>query len=741
VLLLAPFCLRLLPLRKIEGFFVPALLRFQNSAASAGRIANRKQVTMQIIQSLHRKSLPYLFTLSLLAPMALGIAGADPATTTPSQSSQSAAPATAKTTSQGKTATASTPAKSSKASPTQPQPTITESPMIVVTAATRTPQPQETTAATTTVLTRQELDDAKYASVPDALGSVPGLTVAPDGMPGSLTAVYIHGMESRDTLVTVDGRRQAVGLDGQDDNLTNLTLDDVDQIEVVRTPCSAAQGGGAMGGVINIVTLSGKGLTTPESSVSEEAGSFNTFRENIQSRGAVDNFDYAVSATRQDSIYPALSTGTPGPFGAPGFAGQADQYRNTGYRGNFGYQITPAVYVDLHTIYSNAYSSSPGTYNFPDPTANFLVEDWSLSPEVIAQVTSFYKTKLYYTHDQQRQVYDDPYNLGMSFGSSLQGDIFRTQVNTESVDWQNDFQVARNWSITTGVQSDYHNFYQYDDGIGVRAFQGNQSNIGGYISSQWQPLPGLNILNSGRYDSYSAYEGSFSWRQGVSYRVAPTQTLLHASVARAFTPPTLQDTVYSYPPFYYPNPNLVPETDLGWEAGVEQPLFDDRVTPSATYFHNDLHNSIQPVGTSVQNIAQATTDGVEVGLTVKPCPTVTAKIGYTYLDAVNDTAQIRLIRRPRNSLDFTGTWQPLAPLTFTLGGDWVVGRQDYDPISGNPNFVAPDYFVLRATANYRINDHVSIWIRGENLTDRNYQPVLGYYAPSIAGYGGIKVSF
>jgi len=53
----------------------------------------------------------------------------------------------------------------------------------------------------------------------------------------------------------------------------------------------------------------------------------------------------------------------------------------------------------------------------------------------------------------------------------------------------------------------------------------------------------------------------------------------------------------------------------------------------------------------------------------------------------------------------------------------------------------PDYFVLRATANYQINKNVSIWLRGENLTDRNYQPTQGYYAPSIAGYGGIKVSF
>jgi len=132
-------------------------------------------------------------------------------------------------------------------------------------------------------------------------------------------------------------------------------------------------------------------------------------------------------------------------------------------------------------------------------------------------------------------------------------------------------------------------------------------------------------------------------------------------------------------------------------------------------------------------------------VTVKPWSTVTANVNYTYLNAVNDTAQTRLIRRPRNSLNFTGTWKPLPPLTLTMGGSWVVGRQDdvFDPL---PPYTSaqtdvPDYFVLRATANYQINKNVSIWLRGENLTDRNYQPTQGYYAPSIAGYGGIKVSF
>ena len=726
----------------------------KKSAAWAGRIANRKQVIMQIIQSVHRKGLRLLPALLLFTPLAFTPVWADPppvvAGPTPPVTAPTQPRATAKSDAQAKGTVASKPAETSTASSGKSQPVVTL-PTIVVTAATRNTQPIDTTATTTTVLTNQDLLDNNYASVPDALQSVPGLAVVTSGNPGAQTSVFIHGLDARQTLVTIDGRRQAVGLSGADDDLANLTLDNVDQIEVVRTPVSSEQGGSAMGGVINLVTLSGKGITTPEGSVSEEAGSFNTFRENAQSRGQVGDFDYAVSASRQDSIYPALSPGDAADF-SPGFAGQADQYRNTSYRGNFGYQLSPDIYVDLHSAYGNAYTSSPGIYLFPDPTASLLIEDWNLSPEIVAKVADFYTTKLYYTRDQQRQADNDPFlaNQLISFGSSPQGAQTRLQIDTDSIDWQNDFQLAHNWTITAGIQGDNRSYYEYDNVLGFQTLHGHDNNIGGYVSSQWQPLTGLNVLSSVRSDAYSAFGKSLSWRQGVSYRVAPTQTLVHASVSSAFTPPSIQD-LYVYnagSPFFgpfLPNPKLHPETDLGWEAGVEQPLWDDRVTPSATYFHNDVRGDIEnvqlPSGAFInENLNRVTTDGVEVGVLVKPWSTVTLQGDYTYLNAVNDTTQLRLVRRPRNSLDFTGTWKPIDPLTLTLGGNWIVGREDLNAISGAQQD-APDYFILRASATYRINDHVSIWIRGENLTDRNYQPALGYLAPSIAGYGGIKVSF
>ena len=101
----------------------------------------------------------------------------------------------------------------------------------------------------------------------------------------------------------------------------------------------------------------------------------------------------------------------------------------------------------------------------------------------------------------------------------------------------------------------------------------------------------------------------------------------------------------------------------------------------------------------------------------------------------------RLLRRPRDSFNFTATYRPINPLTLSLGGSWVVDRDDIDNLSPYGDIQAPDYFVLRGNATWRINDHVTVWLRGENLTGVSYQPVLGYPALGMAGYGGVKVSF
>jgi vitamin B12 transporter len=611
-------------------------------------------------------------------------------------------------------------AEDAASSPHAPGDAPTENEMhnIVVSAATRNTQAPDTTATDTTVVTEEDLESGRYEDVTSALEKVPGVAVVQTGVPGQVTSVFIHGADSNQTLFTIDGRPQPVGLSGATD-FSNLTLDNIAQIEVVKTPVAAVQGGSATGGVINLVSLNGRGLAQPVSSVSFEGGSFDTFREQAQSRGSDGNFDYAVSASDETSDNDR----------------QNENYRNTVYRGNFGYQATPTIYVDLHTGYSLADAGSPNTIETPDPVAHLQTQDWFLSPEVSAKVTDFYTTKLYYNHDQTRQNYIDLYTdlANFQFPSNT-----RLNLTTDSYDWQNNLQIAHNWQITAGVQGSNTLAAQVDELAGVTTIRNSLSNIGGYAQSQWQPLTGLNVLSSIRYDGYSDYAGALSWRQGVSYEIAPTKTVVHASGSSSYTPPSAED-------LYFPgfsNPNLKPETALSYEAGVEQPLFGGKLTPSATYFHNNITNYILslPPNFLPENVGDVTTDGVELDFAARPIDQLKLDLNYTYLNATNDTENIRLVRRPRDSLNFTIDYTPIEPLTLDLGGSWVVDREDIDPVTFE-QVDAPDYFTLRAAATYQINKYVTVWIRGENLTSQSYEPVLGYPALGLGGYGGIKISF
>ncbi len=597
-------------------------------------------------------------------------------------------------------------------------PTENEMPNIVVSAATRTSQAPDTTATDTTVLTQQDLESARYQTVADALTKVPGVAVTPYGAPGQITSVFIHGNDSNQTLLTIDGRPQTgAGISGAYD-FAGLTLDNVAQIEVVKTPSSSVAGDAA-GGVINLVSLNGRGLDHPVSSVSFEGGSFNTFREQAQSRGSEGNFDYAVSGSDTTSDSDRLN----------------ENYRNVVYRGNFGYQIAPTVYFDVHTGYSLIDAGTPGPLTFFDPLAHIRTQDWFVSPEVSAKVSDFYTTKFWYDHDQSRQTYLDFYT-----GAYTPSDT-RLDIDTESYDWQNNLQLAHNWQITTGIQGSSQHAQQIDSESAIELINfetpsninNHLDNTAAYVQSQWQPLTGLNVLTSARYDVYSDYANAFSWRQGVSYEVAPTKTVLHASGSSSYTPPSVQDLYYAP----YNNPSLKPEKTLGWEAGVSQPLFKHRLTPSLTCFQNQIRDDIVDDANYVpQNVDRATTEGVELDIAAQPIDEVKLDLNYTYLDARDDTSDTRLIRRPRDNVNFTIDYTPLQQVTLDLGGSWVVNRDD-----GSPSVEQPDYFVLRASATYQINKWVTLWVRGENLTNQYYEPVLGYPALGLGGYGGIKVSF
>ena len=154
----------------------------------------------------------------------------------------------------------------------------------VVVSATRFDIPLDQSPASASVISSEELEQKQIQRVSDALREVPGLSVVQTGTAGQLTSVFTRGLRSEHTQVLLDGIPINQGLQGAF-NFADLTTDDIDRIEIVRGPQSTLYCPRALAGVIQIFTKQGTG--TPGVTVSAEGGSYDTFREALQSDGKI----------------------------------------------------------------------------------------------------------------------------------------------------------------------------------------------------------------------------------------------------------------------------------------------------------------------------------------------------------------------------------------------------------------------------------------------------------------------
>jgi len=153
---------------------------------------------------------------------------------------------------------------------------------IVVTAE-RIPAPISEVGSSTTVITQEDIKKTNLKTVSEVIRNATGVDVTQSGGSGQITTTFLRGAESRHTLVLVDGVKINDPMWGGF-NFADLTLDNIERIEILKGPQSTLYGSDAIGGVINIITKKGEGAIG--GSLKSEFGSFATFKESFQLRGA-----------------------------------------------------------------------------------------------------------------------------------------------------------------------------------------------------------------------------------------------------------------------------------------------------------------------------------------------------------------------------------------------------------------------------------------------------------------------
>jgi vitamin B12 transporter len=131
--------------------------------------------------------------------------------------------------------------------------------------ATRIPSRVSDTIAETTVIDRTDIDRATGRTFTELLSRQPGIQFTNTGGLGQFSSVYIRGMRAQSTLLLVDG----VPMGDVDFNLpsmSNIALDSIDRVEIVRGPLSSLYGSQAMGGVIQVFTRQAREGFSPNAS-------------------------------------------------------------------------------------------------------------------------------------------------------------------------------------------------------------------------------------------------------------------------------------------------------------------------------------------------------------------------------------------------------------------------------------------------------------------------------------------
>jgi len=596
-------------------------------------------------------------------------------------------------------------------------------PTIVITA-TRIPTPELDVASSVTVVTADEIAARQERTFAEVLKDIPGLNVVQQGGPGAETSVFMRGTNSNHTKVLVDG------IDVSDPSNANAAFDfgqlltqDIERVEVLRGPQSGLYGSDAIGGVINVITRAGAGPMKLSASV--EGGSFDSFNQTASVSGSQDAFHYSANIAH---LHSGSTPVTPLDLLAPGEPRNNDYYDNFTVSGKLGYDVTPDLNLGLVARYTNTHLHYTG-------------EDYSTFPALPAAQQSASDTDEYYGRATAHLVVLDgglAQTLGVAFTrnrtATLQPQIPETLNTGERVklDWQGVIRVSSAHSVLLGLE-DARDQISAPISASMRiasAYVELQSQLG----EHW-----FSALNA-RYDDNDRFGSKLTYRIAPTWVSSASGTKLKASVGSGFKAPTLSELFQSFPPFFFANPDLKPESSVGYDLGIEQGLGGGVVRIGATWFYNRIRDLITTdvTGTTYANVGRASTDGVEGFVAYQPVKPLTLRLDYTYTEATDEVLHQELLRRPKHKGNLNATWQATDALLLNASvltvSSWVDGNRDFSI----PRLDAPGYTTVNLAASFDLSRQLAVFGRIDNLFDRHYENPVGFLQPRMGVFAGIR---
>ena len=584
---------------------------------------------------------------------------------------------------------------------------------ITIVSATKTTQSIQDTTSNVAVITAEEIEENGYQTVAEAISHVSGISITNNGGLGKVTSIFLRGMKTEKILVLLDGMtlNNPSSTDGQA-FFEHISLDNIEQIEIIKGGASSIWGADASAGVINIITKKAK--EGVHGNVSLTYGSYDTKKITSSLSYKKDNFDVILSASKLKSE--GFSATQPRDD-------EADGYENTSANLKFGYRFN-----DNHTLTFNyniidANSQYDGQFSAlasNDPVANIDTKQKDLALNYL-YTSGDYTSNLKFTQSRSDRL---------DTSDSAWGDaLVQYNAKQKEIAWINNY-TYNDINIILGLESKRtEGEYQFNT---YTPTTNTFKNKAVFLSLNHE-LNGFSdgktlLEGSIRKDFFDTFENQLSYKIGLKH--------FHANISGLTTSVNYYKATDAPNSYQVANALdgriLTPDTTKGFDISAN---YKDM---GITYFSNVITDKLAYDFTSygyVNNTGKEKANGIEISAshTFADIDVLIAS-NYTHLLNYKDESDQNLDKRAKDTLNLSLDKYTDNHTHYGIDVQYIGDREEFGQSTGN-------YTLWNLNFGTKIMNDIDLSLHARNIFDKAYESTYGYATEGRSLYAKIKYSF
>ncbi len=576
----------------------------------------------------------------------------------------------------------------------------------LVVTANRFQQPVNTVLAPTDVVTRDDIQRWQSKDLNDVMRRLPGVDISQTGGMGNSSSLYVRGTEGRHVLVLIDGVPMARAGISNGIDISQIPVSLVQRVEYIRGPRSAVYGSGAIGGVVNIITMSDNERAQINAGVGTDG--YQTYDGAVNKRfgDTVVTVAGAYQTTNGFNVQP----------NSP-YSGDSDRdgYRNKLFLGGVQHKFDDNFSGFFRGYGYTANSDyDQGSYGYAggNDESQSYNQSWDTG---LRYNSGIYSSQLIANYQRLKN-----YNYSNDLGRYA-GDATLDDMEQRYIQWGNNVEVGHG-AISGGVDWKQEKLTSSSTTLSDTY---KRDTTGLYLTGQ-QQIDAVTLEASGRedHDEQFGWHGTWQTAAGWEFVDGYRATL---SYGTGFLAPSLGQQfgatrfASSYGPGIAANPNLKPEESKQWETGLEGvtgPL-DWRLSA----YRYEIQNLIDYKNNQYINVKSATIKGVEWTGNITTGP-VDHHLTLQYVDPRDDQTDKVLYRRAKQQVKYELTGQ-VADLGWNVMYQYLGERYDND-YDNSRDVKMGGVSLWDIGLSYPVTSHLTVRGKIANLFDKDYETVYGY---------------